>query len=261
MKKNSPLPLLANYPLRSAILLLILMFFPTLACSLPTLPQLPFLPGPATETPVGLPTTPSGEAISYQVPLFGTRLQPGETIPGTQLTYIGRADDAYEVSINGEQAMKQTGDSFFWSGVLAPGVFANYNLRLTASILGGLPVAGPIDLIVLFPEPLQIDSVEGLDAQYHFPNILLDWHVPLGTPVPGTTLTFDGLEEQGVGDEKTKMARIGGLSGHPLIAVGDSLSWTGRLRDNVSIRYSLRALSLDEESIHLFGTGELWITN
>jgi hypothetical protein len=37
--------------------------------------------------------------------------------------------------------------------------------------------------------------------------------------------------------------------------------WTGRLRDNVVVRYNLRALSFNERALHLVGTGDLWILN
>ncbi|MDX1414665.1 MAG: hypothetical protein R3293_10770 [Candidatus Promineifilaceae bacterium] len=230
------------------------------ACSLPSLPSLPFFQAPATTTPEPLPDQ-TVDTLSLFVPAYATSLQPGESVPGTGLQYIGRAGDGYEVSQDGLGATKRTGDSFYWSGVLAPGVFANYNLRLTASIFGGLPVAGPVELIVLFPQPIEGLTVDGLDSKFHFGNLLLDYKVPPGGHVPGTTLVYEGVEYQGGSDQGNKLARFSGLSGYPYLAAGDSLVWSGSLRDNVMARFSLRTVTFDEERIHLVGTGDLWILN
>ena len=238
-------------------LLFLLFMLPALACSTPTIP---FISAPASPTPEpGLDQI--ADTLTLLVPAFATSLDPGETVPGTGLTYVGRSGDAYEVTIDGLNAAKRSGDSFYWSGIIAPGVFANYKLRLTTSLFGGLPVGGPVELVVLFPQPIEAANIEVSDARYHFSNLLLDYNVPIGRAVPGTTLFFDGLETQGAGDQEDKLARISGINGYPYLAVGDSLVWSGRLRDNVIVRYNLRTLSYDQERLHLVGTGDLWIIN
>jgi len=238
------------------ILLFLLLVLPVQACSLPTIP---FIQAPATSTPEPLPGQ-TADTLSLLVPAYAISLEPGGTVPGTGLNYVGRSGDGYEVSIDGLNATKRTGDSFYWSGVIAPGVFANYNLRLTASIFGGLPVGGPVELVVLFPKPVAA-ATENLDAKYHFSNLLLDYKVPTGNPVPGTTLIFEGVENLGGSDQGNRLARFSGFDGYPFLAVGDSLVWSGSLRDNVLVRYGLRTVSFDEERIHLVGTGDLWIMN
>ncbi len=238
----------------------LLLVLSALACSMPSMPTIPFIQAPATVTPEP-PLTQTDEILTLLMPAYGVSLEPGETVPGTGLTYIGRSGDAYEVSIDGQTASKKTGDSFFWSGVIAPGVFANYNLRLTTSLFGGLPVGGPVELVVLYPDPVEVNDTEGLDVRYHFNNLIVDFKVPAGSKVPGTTLTYEGVETQGGSDQGNKMARFNGFEGYPLLAVGDSLVWSGRLRDNVMVRFSLRTVSFDEERIHLVGTGDMWITN
>ncbi len=238
-------------------ILFLLLALPILACSMPTIP---FIQAPAALTPEPPPTQ-TDDTLTLLAPAYAISLEPGETVPGTGLSYIGRSGDAYEVSIDGLNAVKRPGDSFYWSGVIAPGVFANYNLRLTTSLFGGLPVGGPVELVVLFPEAVEVSSTEGLDARYHFGNLILDYKVPIGNAVPGTTLTYEGVEAQGGSDQGNKLARFSGFNGYPFLAVGDSLVWSGRLRDNVMVRYSLRTVSFDEERIHLVGTGDLWIMN
>jgi len=238
-----------------ALPLILLLLLSTLACSVPGLP-----PGIlVSPEPPALPT-PLGDSISYLVPAYAANLQPGETIPGTQLSYIDRSNEAFEVEIGGQRAIKRIGDSLYWSGVIAPSVFGNYRLRLTTSLFGSLPVAGPVELVVFYPQAVQAPAPVDVQERLKFNNIVLDYRVPLYGTVPGTTLVYEGLDQQGVGGQSTRLARIGGLGGYPNVAVGDSLVWNGRLRENVHVRYNLRVLSLDENSLRLVGTGELWIT-
>ncbi len=210
-----------------------LLLLPALACSAPAIPEIPFLNSPQGIAPDKFPT-PVGDTLSFRLPAYAINLDPGETVPGTRLTYVGKSGDGYELSIDGLNAVKRTGDSFYWSGGIAPGVYANYNLRLTASLFGGLPVAGPVELIVFNPAPVELPAGDYPDAILHFGNLVMDYTVPAGVAVPGTTLIYEGIETQGIGDQASELARFGGLSGYPNIAAGDSLLWTGRLRENVA---------------------------
>ncbi len=245
---------------RGPLLLVLMLALPALACQIPNIPDVPSIPGVVESTPVTSPT-PVGDTISYLVPAYALRLKPGDSVPGTQLTYVTQTQDGYEVDIGGQRAIKRTGDSFYWSGVIAPGVFANYNLRITTSVFGRLPVGGPVEVIVLFPQPQALALPDNPEAQLHMSNIVIDYRVPINMSVPGTTLVYQGTEDQGLGNQRTTLARIGGLTGYPNLAVGDSLVWSGLLRDNVAVRYNLRVLTFDEESIRFVGTGELWINS
>jgi hypothetical protein len=247
-----------NSWIRGPLLLVLVLVLAALACQVPQFPEVPTIPGLIEPTPVGSPT-PMGDSISYLIPAYTTSLQPGESVPGTQLTYLGSTDSGYRVSIGGQEAVKRKGDSFYWSGVIAPGVFANYNLRLTTGFFGGMPVGGPVEVIVLFPQPEPLPLREDPESSLHLGNIVIDYHVPVNNTIPGTTLIYQGLETQGLGNQSSTLARIGGLSGYPNLAKGDSLLWTGILRNNVAVRLNLRVISFNEESIRFVGTGELWI--
>jgi len=50
-----------------------------------------------------------------------------------------------------------------------------------------------------------------------------------------------------------------GLSGNPLFALGDSITWIGALQENVAIRYTLRVVNISENSLQLGGTAELLV--
>ncbi|MCA9872060.1 MAG: hypothetical protein KC441_00335, partial [Anaerolineales bacterium] len=197
------------------------------------------VPGTGPSAPPSTPT-PMGDTLILTIPAYGYNMAPGDVVPGTGLQFIDRQGDAFEVSINGQHALKRAGDSFFWSGVLAPGVFANFNLRLTTSLFGSLPVAGTVELIVLNPDPVEELGVPDSSGRYHYSNIVADYSVPVGYQVPGTTAVFQGIEERGQGGQTTKLARFSGMSGYPYLALGDSFVWTGRVRENVYLAYNLR---------------------
>ncbi|MCB9423289.1 MAG: hypothetical protein H6667_26070, partial [Ardenticatenaceae bacterium] len=159
-------------------------------------------------------------------------------------------------------ATKRIGDSFFWSGVIAPGVYANYNLRLTTSVLGKLPAAGPVEIIIFNPAPIEAAlPAELATASPTYHNILIDYQVPPGMNIPGSTVIYEGMITQGEGQQATELAWLTGTSGYPYLALGDSLVWVGRVRENVYVRYSLRVTTMNEYGLRLSGTAELWISS
>lgn len=245
-----PMARLPLLPLRSSRALLsfgLLLALVALACVVP-----------GTRSPVAAITpTPVGDTFTFLVPTYVYSLEPGETVPGTRLHYVGRSDNAYQVTIDGLPAMKRIGDSFNWQGVLAPGVFARYNLRLTTAVFGALPVAGPVEIIIFNPEPVELTTPVEVDTPLHFNAIALTYVVPPGWQVPGTTLLFEGITTQGDG----QMARLAGLTGYPFLALGDSLVWRGKLRDNVNVLYNLRVTEISDTGLRLEGTADLWITS
>jgi hypothetical protein len=228
------------------IVLVMLFSFTTLACSVPFVgPKEP----PATPTP-------TGDTLTLNVPLFDHNLAPGTAVPGTRLEYLGRNGDGFNVRIDGLAATKKAGDSFFWSGAVAPGVHANYNLRILAEILGKMSTAGSIELIVFNPVPAEVESLPTETAVLHYSTIGISYQMPPGYQIPGSTLTYVGMTTQ-AGSE---LAELSGISGYPLLALGDSLVWNGRLLDNTYIHYDLRVSTINEYGLTLIGTADLWIT-
>ncbi len=239
-----------KHPHRSWLILMIGLALASLACGTS---GLPFGGSPTAEPTI----TPPGDTLTLTVPLFTTNLEPGETIPGTQLTYVGATGDAYNVRINNLPATKRVGDSFLWDGIIAPGVFATFNLRLTRQLFGGMPVAGPVELIVLSPQPQELATLPAEEPRLRFTDIVINYRVPVGHQVPGTTLVYEGLSPSPGGS--TDQGQFSGGQGFPYFLAGDSLVWTGQLRDNVYLRYNLRALTVSEEDVRLVGTAELII--
>jgi hypothetical protein len=217
------------------------------------------VPGFGESGPAPTPT-PIGDTITFVIPAYTYTLRPGDTVPGARLQYVGRTGDSYDVLIDGLPATKRIGDSFIWQGVLAPGVYATYNLRITTAIFGTLPVAGPVEIIVFNPAPREVPASTEVNAPLHYSNIVINYSVPTGWQLPGATLVYEGISQQGEGNQTTRLALLSGLSGYPYLALGDSLVWMGMLRDNVVTRLNLRVTAINENSLGLAGTAELWIT-
>lgn len=224
---------------------LLMLLITTLACT---------VPGTGSDTPEVTPT-PEGDSMTFLIPAYTYSLEPGGTVPGSQLVYVGKTGDLHDVKIDGEPAQKRVGDSFIWTGVVAPGVYAEYNLRLAPDFLGPLPVAGPVEVSVLNPVATPISAMPEWPNAIRYNNIVLAHNVPVGWTIPGTTLVYDGVSTQGEVDS----ARLTGLTGHPLFALGDSITWMGMLKDNVAIRFTFRVINFSENSLQLGGTAELLV--
>ena len=238
-----------RHPLRAFLLILTLT---VLACT---------IPGRDPSGPAPTPT-PLGDTLTFKIPVYTYNLEPGSIVPGTQLEYVGRDEGIFNVKIDGLPASKRTGDSFIWNGIMAPGVHGSYNLRITTAILGGLPVGGPVDITIFNPDPIERPNTPLNEEIFlNFNNLFVDYQVPAGRQIPGSTLIFEGLVTQGEGEQATQLAQLSGLTGYPYLALGDSLVWMGNLRENVVIRYNLRALAVNENGLRLDGTAELWILN
>lgn len=210
---------------------------------------IPPLLGGSTPAPTTVPISPD-ELISYRA-VYTVSLAPGEQVPGAQLEYVGRADNVYQVKIDGLVTNKRIGDSFAWRGIAAPGVFTAYNLRIGTEVLGELAAAGTVDVMVLNPNPTTLDASLLPARAPDYSGIIASYTTPKGATIPGTTLQFV--------DVVSGQAQIAGRVGYPYVAVADSLDWLGQLSNNVIVRYNLRVSRIDTESIRTDGTVDIWL--
>lgn len=221
-------------------LLIILLAASTLACGVPGLNPAPTPPPEAT---------PEGDTLFLSAN-YNASLEPGSAIPGTRIVYVQAVSDLHEFTIDGLQAFRRPGDSLTWRGVVAPGVFGDYRLRLRSDFLGRLAAEGQVELAILNPAPVEVPPTQTPAAAIYVDGITANYYVPQGARIPGTTLVFEGIQNG--------LAELSGTAGYPFLAADDSLLWSGQLRDNVYIRYDLRVSSLDEDGLALTGTAELW---
>lgn len=228
---------------------LIVLLLSTLACSI-SLPSVPNVPGLGEPTPEPSPT-PETDSISFQTLTYRISMTEGEQIPGTGLVYVSKQENGFAVEIDGLPALKRSGDSFSWRGVVSPGVIGRYDLRITTTLLGELIALGPVQVNVLNPAPLELGYNQPPAAPLEFEELLIDYRVPVGEFIPGTTISYIGLTDQG--------GELAGTSGYPYIRQADSFSWIGQLRDNVVVRYDLRVTTISENDIRLVGTAKMWV--
>jgi hypothetical protein len=228
----------------SLLITLLFLALASLACAI----QAPSLNREATPSPPS-----SGDILTFQVPVSVLTLAPGESIPYTQLSYQGREGNLYQVLIDNQAADKRVGDSIRWQGIIAPGVSAFYNLRIAPSFpQENLLAGGSVEIGVFNPVPAEIEGdISVGEDNIHFGNVFVDFRVPTGENIPGTTIVFEGKRDE--------EAELSGVVGYPYRAVGDSISWRGQVRENVSVSYSLRIVSINEDEMRMMGSAELWI--
>lgn len=222
-------------------LAVVLLLATTLSCALPGTR--------GTPTPRPAPT-PEGDVITFSAP-YTFELAPGRAIPGTQIVYIQASNDLYEFSINGLQSYRQLGDSLAWRGIIAPGVMGDYRLRLQSSFRDPLLAEGDVTLTVFNPGPVEIPPTQTPPGDIYFSGIDVHYAVPVDRRIPGTTLVYVG--------EQNEVAELSGTAGYPFFALDDSLLWSGKLRENIYLRYNVRINNLDEAWLELQGTAEIWI--
>ncbi len=232
------------------------LIFPLLACNISATDVLDIAELAVSE-PAPLPSpTPQGDIIIFQTLNYSHTLVEGGFVPGTRMQYISANDNStYRVQINGREATKRPSDSLAWKGIIAPGVVGEYDLRLTSAFLtNDLAALGEVTIYVLNPAPTQLPNNTSPIAPLSFETIIVDYIVPVGHTIPGTTLTYIGIAENG-------SAELAGTTGHPFYQQGDSFLWTGYLRDNVTLRYELNFNNVTAETIQLTGTAKLWVSN
>jgi len=228
----------------SLLIALLLLALASLACAI----QVPRLNSETVP-----PATSSGDILTFNIPVSLLILEPGESIPYTQLSYQGREGNLYLVRIDNQMAEKRVGDSIRWQGVIAPGVSALYNLRVAPSLQqDNLLAGGSVEIGVFNPLPSENESdLSGREDYIHFGNVFVDYRIPTGENIPGTTIIFEGKREE--------EAEFSGVSGYPYRAVGDSITWRGQIRENISVNYSLRIVSINDNELRVIGSAELWI--
>lgn len=209
--------------------------------------------GPPTLTPPPAPT-PTGSTLFFNAP-YNIALPPETRVPGTGIFYQGPQNDVYLFTIQGLQAFKRVDDTINWNGIIAPGVVGNYNLqlKLNSNISPAqLYATGPVRVGIMNPLPREVPLDSMPSSLAWFDNIRIDYVVPQGEQVPGTTLVFQGIQDN--------TAYLTGGTGYPYFPLGNSVIWFGRLTDRVLVRYDLRVSRLDEIGLGLTGTARLWLT-
>jgi hypothetical protein len=181
---------------------------------------------------------------------FERRIAAGETLPGTDIKYIGKTDQGAQMSIGGQAALKRVLDSLAWHGDAAPGVSIDFNLRVITYDSQSLQAGGTAQVTVSDTNPKAVpESALPKDALTF--KGLVTYNVPISKTIPGTTITYEGKTPDG--------AKLGGIEGYAFRQEADSIVWTGQLADKVFLELGLRLVAFNDRSMRTTGTATLYI--
>jgi hypothetical protein len=172
----------------------------------------------------------------------------GEFLAGTPIQYLGKTEDGALVSIEGQQALKKTGDSLNWVHNPVEGVAVDLNLRVALVTEEELHVLGTAKVTVLDPVPQTAEVAPAAPIRYKLP---VNYHLKKGQAIPGTTILYLGETEKG--------AHLGNAEGYPYRELGDSIVWRGQLRQGLWLELNLRTALISKNTLDVAGIAELSI--
>ena len=185
--------------------------------------------------------------LTYKLPTKIT-VPLGGTLPGTDIRYEGMADNAADVRIRGQKALKRKGDSLNWEGDVLDGVAVNLTLRVVWYTEQELHLVGTAKLTISDVDPQPSAILETSPIRY---DGAVAYGLATGAVIPGSTIVYEGKRDQG--------AELSGVEGYPYRREGDSIVWKGTLRPGVYSRLSLRVVQYNDRSLRVVGLISLWI--
>ncbi len=176
-------------------------------------------------------------------------MAPGEMIAGTNIRYVSYSEAGAEMLISDQRAVKKVGDSLDWKGTPVPGVQVEMAQRILALNAERLQTVGTVKVTVadVRPELATFPDKPAFDYK-----VAVTHTVRKGETVPGTLFSYKGKAEDG--------AEFSGVSGYPYRKLGDSLTWTGRLRGNAYLDMTLRVVAYTDEFVTLGGLATIGLT-
>jgi len=188
-------------------------------------------------------------AMEYST-AFERNIRAGQTLPGTDIKYIGKTEQGAQMSIGGQTAVKRALDSLTWHGDAAPGANVSLSLRVLTFDSQSLDAGGTAKVVLTSVKPQAVSPTSLPKDALTFKGIV-NYDVPQGKTIPGTLITYEGKTPDG--------AKLGGIEGYALRKEADSILWTGRLADKVFLGLDLRVVFITDSSLRTTGTATLYI--
>lgn len=205
----------------------------------------------ATPTPNATPT-PLTNLLELSAPNTRIILAQNEATQNAKVVYLGRTESRYSVQIDQQLNEKRVGDSVIWDSFIAPGVSAEYEMRIADNgDSDDLALGGTVDLLVFNPRPnpaLNAD-IFPTDLSYEAD---IDYVVPMGQMVPGTTWRYVGLDANG-------RIQFEGERGVTLYTQGDGLFWRGWINPAVFGDYELTIIQANADQVRVTGVADIII--
>ncbi|MFT7586453.1 MAG: hypothetical protein ACI9EW_002890 [Cellvibrionaceae bacterium] len=206
--------------------------------------------------PTIVPTvTPPSDMLSLTTAKFTYTLVENAQVPGTDIIYRTRDENNIFIDMQGQPSVRRFGDNLNGSKVLVPGVMGNYSLRLVDATFGNPYIFGPVTLTIFNPAPVEMTGATSgpVGASIVYDGINIDYRVPRGRSLPGSTVTYLGRDDFG--------AILGGSSQYRSLPEGNSFVWTGRLHAYAIIQYDLKAVRVTPEELQMVGSAKLYLYN
>ncbi len=185
--------------------------------------------------------------LTYEGP-YRVELGVGQALPGTEVRYLGVGPQGARVRIDGQEVIRLAGDSIEAETRPHPTLSLRYTLRVYAYDERALHAIGTLRAELQEAQPRSAPLPPEAVARFTAP---VNYRVPKGGVIPGTTIVFLGKEEG--------RARLGGLSGYPYRNVGDSILWTGQIHPLVYLNATFRVLLIEDAWLTVVGTAEVWL--
>jgi len=170
----------------------------------------------------------------------------GEYLPGTGIRYMGLTDMGARLTIDGQEALKQKGDSLNWSGKPVDFAKLDFSGRVVWYTETTCHILGTATLTIANAVPQVVPNVPEAPLRYR---AVVTYRVAKGEKMPGTLITYKGSTESG--------AEIGGVEGYPYRKAGDSIVWQGKLRDGVYVVVNVRTVFYTDSTLQVAGTAEV----
>jgi len=187
----------------------------------------------------------ANSSISYSGPANFT-IKRGEKLPFAEISYLGVGPQGAEVLIAGQKALKQKGDSLDWEGFPLPEVELKVRTRIINFNSSALNSVGFFTINISKPLPVPAPPPKEATIKFTAP---VAYRINKGEVVPGTTIRYGGKDTAG--------AKFEGLEGYPYRKTGDSLVYTGKLKEKVYLVLNVRVLHYDQDTVTLSGTAEI----
>ena len=181
---------------------------------------------------------------------FERSIPVGQSLPGTDIKYLGKTEQGAQMSIGGQTTLKRTLDSLTWHGEPTPGVNVDYNLRIVVFDDKVLQAGGTAKVVIANVQAQAVPASSLPKDALTFKGVV-NYSVPQGKTIPGTTITYDGKTSDGT--------KLGGIDGYPFRKEADSIGWFGKLSDKCFLQLDLRLVVYTDSAMQVTGTATLYL--
>jgi hypothetical protein len=184
-------------------------------------------------------------ALTYGGPVE-LKIEKGQTLPGTGVQYVGNSPDGAEMTIDGQKNTKRIGDSLQWKGEMVPGAAVDLSTRIVTINDQQVTSAGTVQVAVADARPEAGPADTTAPVRYKVP---VAYQVKRGEAIPGTTIVYQGMEGT--------HALLSNVDGNGQRTIGQTIAWSGRLRDRVGLQLDLKTVLFTANTLNVAGTAEV----